>query len=424
MDLEGLRRRLLDARDARAALLAALANPTVVLSLNVPGPHKNTLPLDRVFALGQEALRHELPGGTLLAEGRDALGPYAAVAVRTTPRDAKLACVRIEESLPVGRLLDLDVVAPGGEQVHRASLGLLPRLCLVCDAPAADCIRAGRHSPAELSAAVLRLVRSPLTALARALVEGARAELDLTPKPGLVNRFDNGSHPDLSYDLMSRSLETLPGYYDDLIEIGETEPLDLAACVAAGVRAERRMQTVAGSNTHRGYIFLSGLLLLGVATDATGTMAGWRAQVAALGNRIVSARVPMATHGEEARRQHGVGGVLGEALAGLPSVFDHGLPALQRGLATLGSLEAAQHYLMGVLMTTVEDTTALHRCGPAGLARLREDGARLVALIEAGGDHRARLRALNDEYRAIRLTMGGVADCLALTLAVQQAAGR
>ncbi len=132
----------------------------------------------------------------------------------------------------------------------------------------------------------------------------------------------------------------------------------------------------------------------------------------------------MATHGEEARRQHGVGGVLGEALAGLPSVFDHGLPALQRGLATLGSLEAAQHYLMGVLMTTVEDTTALHRCGPAGLARLREDGARLVALIEAGGDHRARLRALNDEYRAIRLTMGGVADCLALTLAVQQAAGR
>ena len=42
--------------------------------------------------------------------------------------------------------------------------------------------------------------------LAQALVTGARLELDLTPKPGLVDRLDRGSHPDLSFALMEESI--------------------------------------------------------------------------------------------------------------------------------------------------------------------------------------------------------------------------
>jgi triphosphoribosyl-dephospho-CoA synthase len=429
VDLEGLRRRLLEARDARAALLASLRRPgpALFLSLNVPGADKNAPRLDRVFDLGRAALRRALPEAAILAEGRDALGPYVAFALGGSAPDAKLSCVRLEEALPFGRLLDLDVFAGDGRQVDRRSLGLAQRRCLVCDETAVDCIRAARHSAHDLSSAVLRLARSPLTALARALVDGACAELDLTPKPGLVDRRDNGSHPDLSYDSMRRSIDTLPAYYDELIELSDAERLDLPACVAAGVRAEERMQAAAGSNTHRGYIFLSGLLLLAAAAEVTGTTAGWRTavrqlahQVTAGGSRpaVVREVAASSSHGGDARRRYRVAGVLGEALAGVPSVFDHGLPALERGLVTLGSEEAARHLTMAVLMTKVEDTTALHRCGPDGLARLKEDGARLAALIERGGDYLPWLRTLNEEYRAARLTMGGTADCLALTLAV------
>lgn len=429
MDLEGLRRRLLEARDARAALPASLQypGPTLFLSLNVPGPDKSAPRLDRVFALALAAVRRALPASAILADGRDAAGRHAVLGVPAPALDTKLACVRLEESLPFGRLLDLDVVDANGTPMGRASLHLPPRRCLVCEEPAVDCIRAGRHSPHDLASAALQLARSPLTALARALVEGARAELDLTPKPGLVDRLDNGSHPDLSYDSMRRSIGTLPAYYEGLIELADGHTLDLAAAVAAGVRAEARMQAAAGSNTHRGYIFLSGLLLLAAAGDVTGTTAGWRTavrqlarQLEARGSRPVNLQDQAASpsHGEEARRQYRVAGILGEALAGLPSVFDRGLPALERGMAVTGSQEAAGHLAMAVLMTAVEDTTALHRCGPAGLARLREDGAGLVTLIEGGGDYVPRLRALNEEYRASRLTMGGVADCLALTLAL------
>ena len=425
MDLEGVRRSLLDARDARAALLGGAASRSgrttlVFLSLNVPGPGKMTPRLGWVFARARAALPGALPGSGLLAEGSDALGPYALLKVPITAANAKVACVRLEESLPFGRLVDLDVLAPGGAQVDRASLGLPPRRCLVCDRAAVECIRTARHSSAELSSAALAVARSPLVALARALADGARTELDLTPKPGLVDRLDSGSHPDLSHASMRRSIDTLPAYYQDLIELADGEPLDLAACASAGIRAEERALAAAGSNAHRGYNFLSGLLLLAAAADQTGTTAGWRAESGAVARRLPGeATGAEPSHGEQARRRYRVEGVLGEAAAGLPSVFDHGLPALDDALARGLSPETAQHYAMAVLMTRVEDTTALHRCGPAGLARLKEDGASLAALIEEGGDHLRRLRALNDDYRAMRLTMGGVADCLALTLAVR-----
>ncbi|RPJ84772.1 MAG: hypothetical protein EHM13_03160 [Acidobacteria bacterium] len=114
----------------------------------------------------------------------------------------------------------------------------------------------------------------------------------------------------------------------------------------------------------------------------------------------------------------GARGIHGEALEALPSVFDFGLPALREGLARLPTLESAEHYTMAELMTKVEDTTALHRCGPPGLARLRRDGVRLKQLILQGGDYPSLLASLNDEYRDLRLTMGGVADCMALTFAL------
>ena len=424
MDLDALRRSLLDARDERASLLAAVTSRAIVfLSLNVPGPDKNSPRFDRILSRGRAAVLRAVRNGEPLAEGRDALGPYALVATSSSAVEAKRACARLEESLPFGRLLDLDVFGPEGRQVDRASLGLPPRRCLACDSAAVDCIRSQRHALPELISAVDRLAREPLAALARSLVNGARAELDLTPKPGLVDRADNGSHPDLSWELMSRAIDELPWYYEELIALGEAGDPDLAACAAAGIRAEARMAAAAGSNTHRGYLFLSGLLLLAAAADTTGTDCGWREQIRALAGCLVGRHGSPAgsSHGEEARRRHGVRGVRGEALGGLPSVFDHGLPAFRRGLLAFGAREAAQHYLMAVLMTTVEDTTAIHRCGPAGLARLKADGAALAALLEGNGDHLARLRSLNGEYRAMRLTMGGVADCLALTLAVHEA---
>ena len=77
MDLEGLRRSLLDARDARAALLGGVASRSgrttlVFLSLNVPGPDKVTPRLGWVFARARAALPGALPGSGQRAGQRGA----------------------------------------------------------------------------------------------------------------------------------------------------------------------------------------------------------------------------------------------------------------------------------------------------------------------------------------------------------------
>ena len=71
-------------------------------------------------------------------------------------------------------------------------------------------------------------------------------------------------------------------------------------------------------------------------------------------------------------------------------------------------------------MQCVEDTTTLHRCGPIGLARLRRDGRALADLVASGADPVPRLEAWNRDYQRLGMTMGGVADCMALAFALHQ----
>ncbi|HEX7486748.1 MAG TPA: triphosphoribosyl-dephospho-CoA synthase [Vicinamibacterales bacterium] len=414
-DLAVLRRQLLEAREARQAAIAracGVDHAVVFLSIGIPGRDKFTPGALSLLRLAIEAVDRALPAAPL-DRGLDALGPWAAVGVRLRPDAVKRATIDLESSLPAGRLLDLDVYDSAGRQVDRASVGLPPRSCLVCERPAVECIRLSRHAAEDVTAAAARLL---LRALASALARGARTELELTPKPGLVDRLDSGSHPDLSFEAMSRSIDLLPAYFDDLLDIGE--PLDLSACVAAGQRAERRMIEAIGTNAHKGYIFLAGLVLLAARTDA-GRVA-LRSNISTLGHRILGPRAirdtsaTPPTHGQRARAGHGVSGILHEALQGLPSVFDRGLPVLE------AAGDATDHLLMAVLMQTVEDTTAVHRCGPAGLARIRNDGVRLQRLIEDRQEYLPWLAALNDDYRRLNLTMGGVADCMALCFALHE----
>jgi len=421
-DLASLRRQVLDAREARQAIIDRAVGPSgslLFVSTNVPGADKSPPGLDACVFEARHAIVARLPA-TVLHEGRDALGPWALYRLAVAAHAAKLIAVDIEQRIGGGRLLDLDVVSADGRQVDRASLGLPPRPCLACARPAFECIRLRRHSGAEVQEAAARLLapcRLSARRLAACLVAGARMELELTPKPGLVDRIDCGSHPDLSYEAMSASIDLLPAYFDDLLAIGE--PLDLAACVAAGQRAEHRMVETIGANAHKGYIFLAGLILLAARTAANPETL--RSSISMLAHRVLDPRAardaagPSPSHGQRARAEHGVGGVCREALEGLPSVFESGLPFLEAARCPpLSPDTRTGHLLMAVLMQTVEDSTAVHRCGPAGLSRLRSDGARLQRLIEAGDDYVPWLGALNDEYRRLDLTMGGVADCMAL----------
>ncbi|MDR0380145.1 MAG: triphosphoribosyl-dephospho-CoA synthase [Candidatus Accumulibacter sp.] len=255
---------------------------------------------------------------------------------------------------------------------------------------------------------------SGLERLAAALTAGATRELWLTPKPGLVDRIDNGSHPDLSFPLMERSIGILACHLEEIVaSLHAEEPFACQREIA--VRAERRFHAELGTNTHKGYVFLAGMLLIACHRAGSFDEAAVRKALSAVSRTFFSDTAARGdTHGEHARRQFGAGGIVREAIGAYPSLFEGALPVFRQTRAQGADERAAAFAMMATLMQIVDDTTTLHRGGMAGLARIRRDGRTLERIVAEKGDYTAFLTQLNDDYRRLDLTLGGVADMLGL----------
>ena len=254
---------------------------------------------------------------------------------------------------------------------------------------------------------------SELERLATALAGGAALELYLTPKPGLVDLADCGSHPDLSIALMERSIRILADYLDELSRsLIAGEPFIYQKKI--GMRTERRLLADLGTNTHKGYVFLSGMLLIARWRAASADENAVRRALSALADNFFRAGEAVASHGRQARESYGAGGIVLEARRGFPAVFEQALPVFRASIQQKGCFSEASFAMLARLMQTVDDTTTLHRGGPAGLARVQRDGRRLEGMIARGEDYIGYLRAINRSYIRLNLTIGGIADLLGL----------
>lgn len=248
--------------------------------------------------------------------------------------------------------------------------------------------------------------------LARAFCGGAQRELELTPKPGLVDRDNSGSHPDLDFEIMQHSVVLLDTFYSELLQL-EVPTVDMMDLKRIGIVAEQRMRRQCGSNTHRGYIFLSGLTLLAVRNQRD-----VRAEIIQLA-RIYFDHQLESSHGQVVRQRYATGGIVDECLRGLPAVFDFALPIYHHAMLQ-GDTQRAALMMMAGLMQVTEDTTSYHRCGSVGLKQIQTDGAYLEACLNDGTDVILWLRQRNALYQEMNLTMGGVADLMALTFALYE----
>jgi len=157
---------MLAAREQRAArqaaALARFRKPLVSMTVVMPGPVKDGRVPRRLLA---EAL-HELEAMSKARDWRilagEALwkqtGPEAIYVLDVDAQILKSATVELEDHHPIGRLWDLDVIAPGQRHLSRRDLGLSPRSCLVCGQPAHACSRSRRHPLEELLSTIGRIV--------------------------------------------------------------------------------------------------------------------------------------------------------------------------------------------------------------------------------------------------------------------------
>ena len=134
----------------RQEVLAGARWPVVSVLPVMPGPIKDcaasrALQDAALAALPELCAQRGWPMRLLWKE-TPPTGPEALLAVETDAVDLKAAVIELEESHPLGRLFDLDVVDPRQGSLSRRDLGRSPRRCLICGEPAHVCARAQAHS--------------------------------------------------------------------------------------------------------------------------------------------------------------------------------------------------------------------------------------------------------------------------------------
>ena len=155
---------LLASRDARHAtqqkLLAEHSGKTLVcLTVVMPGSVKRNQQSLTAAHAAVEAMRKAFGQEQLLE--LDLETGYEAYLITPMPLlEAKGIAVNIEDTHPLGRLFDIDIINADGVPVSRDAIGEKPRRCLVCDHEARYCMRMRWHTQEEIWAKINEMVDS------------------------------------------------------------------------------------------------------------------------------------------------------------------------------------------------------------------------------------------------------------------------
>ena len=156
---------LLESRDRRAErqrlLLGQYPGKTLLcLTVIMPGKVKRNLHSLVVAGAALSAVAARFGDEAAKVETYDLPTGYEAyLIVSRSVEDAKREACNIEDTHPLGRLFDIDVIGPGGVPVTRQEIGEQPRKCLLCDNPARYCMRNRTHSQEEILSCIERMVR-------------------------------------------------------------------------------------------------------------------------------------------------------------------------------------------------------------------------------------------------------------------------
>lgn len=246
--------------------------------------------------------------------------------------------------------------------------------------------------------------------IAHLATQALQAELDTTPKPGLVDKDNNGAHRDMDYALMQRSIDTLHPYFVKLALLGCADTLPTHTSIRdIGIEAEKAMLSATnGVNTHKGALFSMGLAVVAAVhekdTDSLQTTI-----------KALAASFPdtNGTHGSKAKLLSkgttAIKGALDNAREGYEMLFAEWLPFyIER------RKEHDEHTLHKTLlriMCDLDDTNVIHR---TDLATAKEVKQEARALLDNFTE--AALKDMDRRYTARNISPGGAADMLSLTI--------
>lgn len=246
--------------------------------------------------------------------------------------------------------------------------------------------------------------------IAHLATQALQAELDTTPKPGLVDKDNNGAHRDMDYALMQRSIDTLHPYFVKLALLGCADALPTHTSIRdIGIEAEKAMLSATnGVNTHKGALFSMGLAVVAAAheknTDSLQTTI-----------KALAASFPdtNGTHGSKAKLLSkgttAIKGALDNAREGYEMLFAEWLPFYierrkERDAHTL-------HKTLLRIMCDLDDTNVIYRTDLATAEEVKQEARALLNSFEE-----AVLKDMDRHYTTRNISPGGAADMLSLTI--------
>ncbi|ABD07997.1 Triphosphoribosyl-dephospho-CoA synthase [Rhodopseudomonas palustris HaA2] len=266
-----------------------------------------------------------------------------------------------------------------------------------------------------------------------ACLSGILLEVATHPKPGLVTPRSMGAHTDMDQQTFMLTSAAIAPCFHRCASIGFSHRGDAVSALPL-VRAVGReydallMAASNGVNTQRGALFALGVTAAAAGRaardDAAPSAHRIFAEVAAITSgmvqrELIDRRTDPVTAGEKLYARHGTRGIRGEVEDGFPAVARHGLPTLRAAIAAGHGLNRALVHTLIELIAEAEDSTVLWRGGPDALAFVQGEARRIRDL---GGGLTSRgveaIHAFGAECVARRISAGGAADLLAVTIAV------
>lgn len=275
--------------------------------------------------------------------------------------------------------------------------------------------------------------------IAHLATRALHAELDTTPKPGLVDKDNSGAHRDMDHALMSRSIRAIHPYFVRLALLGFAADMPSHDdIVKTGIEAERAMfEATNGVNTYKGALFSMGLAVVAAAGKAwQGYSITPQALSAAISKLAFAFPDTKGTHGSKAKQTAAsetatFKGALDNAREGYPMLFNDWLP-FYANLSKNGEPHAL-HLTLLRIMCDLDDTNIVYRTSLAMMKQVKEESRSVLSRwseathgtpqADGGTNLDTILGDMNRSFVQRNISPGGSADMLSLVVFINDVLG-
>lgn len=275
--------------------------------------------------------------------------------------------------------------------------------------------------------------------IAHLATRALHAELDTTPKPGLVDKDNSGAHRDMDHALMSRSIRAIHPYFVRLALLGFAADIPSHDdIVKTGIEAERAMfEATNGVNTYKGALFSMGLAVVAAAGKAwQGYSITPQALSAAISKLAFAFPDTKGTHGSKAKQTATsetatFKGALDNAREGYPMLFNDWLP-FYANLSKNGEPHAL-HLTLLRIMCDLDDTNIVYRTSLAMMKQVKEESRSVLSRwseathgtpqADGGTNLDTILGDMNRSFVQRNISPGGSADMLSLVVFINGVLG-